>query len=187
MSAHVTGSSTNMTFRQAFAEAAKGKPVVLAITNHDFRDMEPDIVAFRQLVNKVVRDFPQTPFFYCEAVHAMRAALNLAPLPPCEFDLALRQINDRTHVLKISSATPTFGPQPWLALKTVEGTYHFDNFDIDIPFHQWEYVFDDETLPLATLNAIGVAANNAFGATTVAVMNPATGKISNNHWNLENG
>ncbi|MGB8523255.1 MAG: hypothetical protein WCD43_09825 [Candidatus Acidiferrales bacterium] len=170
--------------RQAFAEAAEGKPVVLAITNHDFRDMEPDIDAFRQLLNRVAADSPQTPFFYCEAVDAMQAALDLTPLPPCELDLAVRQIDERTHILTVSSATPTFGPQPWLALKTAAGTYHFDNFDIDTPFHRWQYVFDEDTFPLAAVNAIGVAANNAFGTTTVVVMDPATRKVSRKHWNL---
>lgn len=170
--------------RQAFAEAVAGKPVVLAITNHDFRDMEPDIHQFRQLLNRVARDFPETPFFYCEAVSAMQAALDLAPLPPCELDLSVRQVDERTHILQVSSVTPTFGPQPWLALKTVEGIYHFDNFDIDIPFHQWQYVFDEETFPLAAVSAVGVAANNAFGTTSVVVMDPATGKVSRKHWNL---
>jgi hypothetical protein len=170
--------------RQAFAEAAEGKPVVLAITNHDFRDMEPDIDAFRQQLNRVAVDFPQTPFLYYEAVNGMRAALDLAPLPPCELDVAVRHIDGHTHILTVRSATPTFGPQPWLALKTVEGTYHFDNFDIDTPFHEWQYVFDEETFPLAAVNAIGVAANNAFGTTTVVVMDPATGKVSRKHWNL---
>ena len=111
--------------RQAFAEAAEGKPVVLAITNHDFRDMEPDIDAFRQLVSRVAVDFPQTPFFYSEAVNAMQAALDLAPLPPCELDRRVRQIDERTHILTVGSATPTFGPQPWLALKTVDGNISF--------------------------------------------------------------
>jgi hypothetical protein len=170
--------------RQAFTEAAKGKPVVLAITNHDFRDMEPDIDAFRQQVSRVAVDFPETPFFYSGAVDGMRAALDLEPLPPCELDVSVHQIDGQTHILKVSSATPTFGPQPWLALKTVEGTYHFDNFDIDTPFHRWQYVFDEETFPLAAVNAIGVAANNAFGTTTVVVMQPATGKVSRDHWNL---
>jgi hypothetical protein len=170
--------------RQAFTEAAEGKPVVLAITNHDFRDMEPDIDAFRQQLNRVAVDFPQTPFLFYEAVNGMRAALDLAPLPPCELDLSVRKIDGHTHILKVSSATPTFGPQPWLALKTVEGTYFFDNFDIDTPFHQWQYVFDEETFPLAAVNAIGVAANNAFGTTTVVVMDPATGRVSRKHWNL---
>jgi len=170
--------------RQAFTEAAEGKPVILAITNHDFRDMEPDIDDFRRLVHKVAVDFPQTPFLYSEAVSAMRAALDLKPLPPCELELEMQRIDESKHVLRVSSTTPTFGPQPWLAIKTVDGNYHFDNFDIDAPFHQWQYVFDEETFPLAAIDSIGAAANNATGATTVAVMKPATGMVSRKQWNL---
>ncbi|MGA8151688.1 MAG: hypothetical protein WB952_12110 [Terriglobales bacterium] len=170
--------------RQAFREAAEGKPVILAITNHDFRNMAPDINAVRELLQHVARDFPDVPFLFSEAVTAMRGALNLEPLPPCELELEIQNVNDSTHVLKVHSTTPTFGPQPWLALRTVEGTYHFDNFDIDKPFHQWQYVFDEETFPLFAVNAIGVAANNAFGTTTVVVMDPTTAKISRQHWNL---
>lgn len=170
--------------RQAFKEAAEGKPVILAITNHDFRNMGPDINATRELLQQVAADFPDVPFLFSEAVTAMRSALNLAPLPPCELEMTIHNVTNSTHVLKVHSTTPTFGPQPWLALKTVNGTYHFDNFDIDTPFHDWQYVFDDETFPLSALNAIGVAANNAFGTTTVAVMNPATEAVSRQHWNL---
>lgn len=169
--------------RQAFSEAREGKPVVLAITNHDFRDMEPDIDAFRQMVKRVAADFPGTPYLYCEAVNAMRAALDLVPLSPCELDLQIHEVGPGTHVLAVQSVVPTFGPQPWLALKTLEGTYHFDNFDIEEPFHRWQYVFDEDTFPLPALHAIGVAANNSFGVTTVAVMHPATGEILKKHWN----
>jgi hypothetical protein len=86
--------------------------------------------------------------------------------------------------MQVYSSTPTFGPQPWLALRTIGGTYHTDNFDIDIPFHKWQYVFDDETFPLSAVGAIGVAANNAFGSTTVSVVDPTTSKVSKQYWNL---
>ena len=170
--------------RHAFREASEGKPVVLAITNHDFRDMSPDINGVRDLIQRVAEDFPEVPFLFSEAVSAMRSALNLESLPACELELEMGTINDSTHVLKVHSTTPTFGPQPWLAFRTVDGSYHFDNFDIDTPFHEWQYVFDEETFPLPALNAIGVAANNAFGTTTVSVMNPATAKVFTQHWNL---
>ncbi len=78
----------------------------------------------------------------------------------------------------IRSRVPTFGPQPWLALRTVAGTYHHDNLDIDEPFHRWRYVFDEETYPLGALDAIGLAANNAYGVTTVVSVDPATGAAS---------
>jgi hypothetical protein len=170
--------------RQAFQEAAAGQPVVLAVTNHDFRSMGPDINDVRELLRRIAAEFPQVPFLFSEAVSAMRSALNLTALPPCELELVIRRVNDSTHVLEVHSSTPTFGPQPWLALRTSAGTYHSDNFDIDIPFHKWQYVFDEETFPLAALNAIGVAANNSFGSTTVAVIDPANANVVRKHWNL---
>jgi hypothetical protein len=169
--------------RQAFQEASEGKPVILAVTNHDFRNMAPDVIGTRELIEHVAADFPDVPFRFSEAVAAMRHALKLTPLPPCELHLTIRRISDSTHVLQVDTSVPTFGPQPWLALKSAAGTYHVDNFDIDTPFYRWQYVFDEETFPLSAVTAIGVAANNAFGATTVAVMNPATGEVSKKFWN----
>jgi hypothetical protein len=169
--------------RQAFQEAAAGKPVVLAVTNHDFRDMEPDVESVRELLVKVAAEFPQVPFLFSEAVTAMRSALNLPAEPPCELEAEIRRVNDGTYVLEVRSETPTFGPQPWLALKTVTGTYWCDNFDIDVPFHRWKYVFDEETFPLQALQSIGVAANNRIGTTTVTVIDAQTAKAVTRHWN----
>ena len=168
---------------QAFREAQEGKPVVLAVTNHDFRDMRPDIDEVRGLLKRVSGDFPGVPFKYGEAVQAMRDALELPVQPPCELDVSLHAVNDGKHVLRVASATPTFGPQPWLALKTVAGTYHFDDLDIGVPFHEWQYVLDEETFPLRALGAVGVAANNAYGVTTVAILDAESGTISRKHWN----
>ncbi len=175
-----------MDVRQAFEEARQDKPVVLAFTNHDFRDMRPDINEIRRLLSCVVRDYPDVPFQFSEAVGAMRGALNLPFMPPCELEMSLKTVDDSTHVLEILSAVPTFGPQPWLALKTTSGTYHHDNFDIDEPFHRWQYVFDKETFPLNALSSIGVAANNAIGVTTVTVMDPMTGKSVRRFLNAAN-
>ncbi len=175
---------TEADVRQAFQEAQAGKPVVLAVTNHDFRNMAPDIDQVRALLHKVGRDFSDVPFQYSDAVAAIRGAMALESQPPCELELTISQVDAGTHVLVVLSQTPTFGPQPWLALKTKAGSYHHDNFDIDVPFHRWQYVFDAETFPLAHLSAVGVAANNAYGTTTVAVLDPATGKSSRTHWNL---
>ena len=169
--------------RQAFEEARQGRPVVLAFTNHDFRDMRPDVSEIRRLLLPVAKEFPDVPFRFAEAVSAMRGALKLPSQPACDFDMSLRTVDDSTHVLEIRSSIPTFGPQPWLALKTTAGTYHHDNCDIDEPFHRWQYVFDKETFPLSALSAIGVAANNAIGVTTVAAMDPRTGKSIKRFWN----
>jgi hypothetical protein len=169
--------------RQAFEEAAAGNPVVLSITNHDFRDMAPDVDGFRKMLQTVVQQFPQVPFYYSEALSAMRSALDIAEQPPCELECTIESVDDSAAVLKVSSKTPSFGPQPWLALKTASGKYHFDNFDIDIPFHRWQYVFDRETFTLPSLSAIGVAANNAYGITTVVRIDPTTRTSMSKYWN----
>lgn len=176
---------TDQDVRQAFAEAREDKPVVLAVTNHDFRDLRPDVEGVRRLVAAVAPEFPEVSFRFAEAAAAMREAERLVSQPPCELDVSLRRMDDSTHVLDVASKVPTFGPQPWLALKTADGSYHSDNFDIDEPFHRWQYVFDEETFPLSALAAIGVAANNAVGVTTVSLLDPATGRTSRKHWNLE--
>ncbi|MBA2678182.1 MAG: hypothetical protein H0U76_07305 [Ktedonobacteraceae bacterium] len=175
---------TEADVRQAFEEARAGKPVVLGLTNHDFRDLRLDIQSFRKLLLTVSKDFPDVAFRFSEAVAAMRSALGLVHQPPCELKLSLTKPNEATHILKVVSPTPAFGPQPWLALKTSAGVFHYDNFDILTPFHQWQYVFDEETFPLSALSEVGVATNNAFGITTVTVLEIATGRVLRQLWNL---
>lgn len=169
--------------RQAFREAREGKPVVLSVTNHDFRDMAPDVDEVRGLLRKVSAEFPDVDFVYADAVEAMRRSLRLAPEPPCELDISITAAGGKSRVMVVESHTATFGPQPWLAIKTTGGTYHHDNFDIDVPFHRWQYVFDADTFPLSAVEAVGVAANNAYGISTVSLFDPASGGITKTHWN----
>ena len=56
---------TERDVRQAFAEAREGKPVVLAFTNHDHRDMRPDVNAVRAMLSSVSAEFPDVPFRFC--------------------------------------------------------------------------------------------------------------------------
>ena len=51
-----------------------------------------------------------------------------------------------------------------------------------VPFHEWQYVLDEDTFPLRALEAVGVAANNARGATTVATLDAATGAVTRTVW-----
>jgi hypothetical protein len=169
--------------RQAFAEARAGRPVVLGLTNHDFRDLRVDVHSFRKLLATISKEFPDVAFQFSEAVAAMRSALKLVHQPPCQLELSLAPSGKSAHVLNVRTSTPAYGPQPWLALKTAAGTFHHDNFDILTPFHRWQYVLDEETFPLKALSAVGVAANNAFGTTTVSVLETETGKVIRKVWN----
>lgn len=173
--------------RQAFQEAQSGRPVILAFTNHDFRDIRSDVECVRNLLASVTPDYPSVNFKFSEAINAMRSALNLAPQSPCTLDLSLRKVTAHEHLLEVRTNTPTFGPQPWLALRTTAGTYHFDNFDVEEPFHCWQYALNDDTFPIQALSAIGVAANNACGVTTVCLFDPETGKTTKKFWHSQTG
>ena len=174
---------TEQDVRQAFEEAREGRPAILAFTDHDHRDMRPDVETVRALLWIVAAEFPDVSFRFSEAVDAMRNALALPYEPPCELDLTLTAVENGTHVVEVSSSVPTFGPQPWLALKTLAGTYHHDNFDIDTPHHRWQYVLDADTYPLGALSAVGVAAANAYGTSTVRVLDAVTGTVQRKTWN----
>ena len=171
--------------RQAFREAQGGKPVVMAFADHDFRDLRRDVNVVRAMLRKVGMDFPGVEFKYSEAAAAMRQALSLPRIPKCNLDLTLQSVDDNAHVLTVRSDVPTFGPQPYLAIKTVTQDYYHDNFDFQVPNHHWTYVFDTETFPLRALQTIGIAANNAYGVTSVATLDALTGRITRRYWNEE--
>jgi hypothetical protein len=169
--------------RQAFSEAREGRPVILSFANHDHRDLRPDVDGVRDLLDVVQRDFPDVGFKFSEALEAMRSALELRYQAPCDLDLSLAAAGERAHVLEVSSRTPSFGPQPWLALKTRAGSYHTDNFDTDMPHHRWRYVLDQDTFPLDALETVGVAAANPYGISTVSLLDARTGSTRRRVWN----
>ncbi len=171
--------------RDAFQEAQVGKPVLMSFADHDFRDIRNDVHSVQDILKKVSADFPEVEFIYSEAVNAMRRALSLPHLPRCNLELALKAVGDNAHILSVRSDTPTFGPQPYLAIKTVTQDYHHDNFDFQIPNHMWTYTFDNETLPLRAVEAIGIATNNAHGVATVANLDTQTGQVTTRFWNEE--
>ena len=44
-------------------------------------------------------------------------------------------------------------------------------------------MFDEDTFPLEAVEAVGVAANNAYGTATVRVLDPVTGRVTKRFWN----
>lgn len=155
---------------QAFQQAEAGEPVVLAFTNHDFRDMRPDIERVRGLLAAASARHPGVKWRHAEARDAMRDALDLAQPEPLALDISFAD-----NRMTVTARGRTFGPQPFLALKTRDGRYFHDNLDIQQPFQNWTYVFDADTFTLDALSAIGVAACDAVGNVAVAVHDPVGG------------
>src|SRR5690606_18441823 len=108
--------------RKAFIRAASGLDTVLAFTDHDFRDMRPDVAAVHELVTRVASDFPEVTWRNSGALVAARDVLDREPTARLSFDL---QVQRRGEVLLLEarSSHPLFGPQPFLAVKSHDQTY----------------------------------------------------------------
>ncbi len=169
--------------RRAFDESRKNKNVILSFANHDFRDLRVDVKEAHRLLTKVSKDYEEVEFIYCEGVDAMRKAMRLEKKDKCELSLEIYKNSENAHTLKIISSTPTFGPQPFFAIKTVTGQYFHDNLDFQSPFKEWSYTFDEETMPLNAIESIGVATNNSYGITSVSTMDVAKNTVKSTYYN----
>lgn len=156
---------------QAFHTAADGQDVVLSFANHDWRDMAPDVTRVMALLKNASASFPDIEFVYANALDAARGALDIEAGEPISFKLSITN-----ETLGVRSNKPTFGPQPFLAIKTKSGAYHHDNFDFQEPFRRWTYALDDQTIPVDMVDQIGVAGCDAAGNVSVCLLDPATGK-----------
>ena len=113
----------------------------------------------------------------------MRKSLKIPFIDKCKISLDVQSVDDNTHILNINSSEPIFGPQPFLALKSINGDYYHDNLDFQIPKKKWTYTFDGETLPLKMIDTIGVAANNSYGITTVSTFDVSKKQFKTNYLN----
>lgn len=152
--------------RKAFARAAAGHDTVLAITDHDFRDMRPDVELVHGLLQKVSGEYPHVTWRNSGALVAARSVLKRQPESPLTFDVTLTRQAD-TLLLDAKSSHPIFGPQPFLAVKSHDQVYSFDNLDIQKPFEHWTYVFDEQSFRPASVEAFGLAAADATGQVAI--------------------
>jgi len=161
---------------QAFQEARDGKPSILSFANHDFRDIRTDVTQVQEMLDSSASRFADVEFRHSEGREAMRKALELTEKPPLNLTC---EVTD--EVLDITSSSPTFGPQPFLAIKTTSGEYRHDNLDFQEPLLGWSYTFDEQTIPLENVEAIGVATCDDYGNVTVVNIDPRTGSNSQRH------
>lgn len=163
--------------RRAFARADRGLPTILAFTNHDFRDMRRDVAQVYAQVSEVSRDFPEVSWQHSRAQDAARAVLGLGGSSPIRLDVSLKRRGESLE-LDVQSNADSFGPQPFLAVKTSDKRYLTDNFDLQQPKRRWTYVFDGDTILPDSVEAVGVASNGVDGSTHTVVLKPTGEKIA---------
>ena len=150
--------------RQAFLEARQGGKAVLAFADHDYRDIRPDVEAVRAMMREVRPEFPDVSLRFSGAESAARDMLGVSDLPAPKLSLALE---GNILVARVVQGE-IFGPQPFLAIKGRDGRVFHDNLDVQQPGHLWTYVFDDQTLPISAVLAVGVGSAGRFGGFCVA-------------------
>lgn len=150
--------------RQAFTEAREKGAAILAFSDHDYRDIRPDVDAVRAMIAEVRPDFPDVSLRFSGAEAAARNLLGVASEPSPK--LSLRLV-DRRLVVRLEGGQ-IFGPQPFLALKGREGRVFHDNLDVQEPGCLWTYTLDSQTLVPSALAVAGVGTAGRYGGFHVA-------------------
>ena len=152
--------------RQAFAEAREQGSAILAFSDHDYRDIRPDVDAVRAMVDAIRPEFPEVALRFSGAEAAARDVLGVAAEASPELSLSLK---DNQLAIRLEQGA-IFGPQPFLALKGRDGHVFHDNLDVQEPGSLWTYTLDDQTLPLAALAAAGAGTAGRYGGFHVACL-----------------
>lgn len=146
---------------KAFEAASYGKSPLVAVTNHDFRDMQEEVEWFYRLVEKIASQYSDVKFRWCNAVEGFRASLGL---DKCDLPTASASIKDK--ILHFNTDTEIWGNQPFLAIKTHDGRYVRDDFIIE-ENNTWKYAFDVHSVELNSVAELGVAFNDKMGNVTI--------------------
>lgn len=147
----------------AFEEAEHNGSAILAFTDHDFKDMCFDISRVRTMIAEISSRYPNVKFLYTNGLNAVRKCCNI-PFEHIGMDCTI--LKGKEVKLIVKTDNKVFGPQPFLAIKTKDGRYIWDNFDFQ-GGNMWTYTFDSDSIEYDEILEIGIAANNSYGETEI--------------------
>ena len=159
----------------AFQDSLKNGSAILAFTNHDCRDMSIDIKDTYKRIKKIHKKYHNVDIFNSDAGDAMRnvSYTNKAVLmPSIELEIKIISEYGADKIIVSLKEGAVFGSQPYLAIKTKEGRYYHDNFNERNHLKTWEYILDDSTLKISTIEKIVVASNDLFGCQSIVSFSP---------------
>lgn len=151
---------------EAFQLAEKEGSAILAFTDHDYKDMEYEVNRIRSFLKVSGDRFPNVCFKYADAVTAMREYCRLKPQDVGMSCDVMDLQNGKKLIIKTKNNI--FGSQPYLALKTKDGRFIWDNLDNGIDC-QWNYTFDYNSISYEEIEKIGIAASNDYGYCEVMI------------------
>jgi len=149
---------------EAFQEARERGFSVLAFTNHDWRDIRPDISWVRSTVASVASDFEDVKFLYSGAEQAGVATVGNQRVKP---NLSLG-VTGGAAVINLDGGE-IHGGQPFFEFQTASGQVFHDNLDVVKPGLVWTYRFDSATFSIDEISKIGVGAASRGGTSAKVV------------------
>jgi len=170
--------------KDAFREAREHGKSLLTFTNHDFRDMEPEIKKTWGMIHEAAQEFSDVTYKHVTALEGIRKVLGLKDNTPPKFKLEVAEDKHSTRI-DVKASNDIFGAQPFLAIKTRGDEYYWENFDFQGKNH-WSYTFDFNNVDYEALDKIGIAANTATGVTEVLVLDTKTGEQIVSRYNQDN-
>jgi len=151
---------------QALSEAKLSGASILAFADHDYRNIVPDVNYVRGILNEARVSFPDVLIKYSGAQEAAIGLMGYGGKKSPKLALSL----SGNHLTVDVEEGEIFGPQPFLAIKTREGRYYHDNFDVIEPNKKWSYIFDNQTIEISNISKVGVGTAGKYGNTCVKVM-----------------
>lgn len=175
---------TQVDVDEAFNRANNNIPTALTFTNHDFRKMNGEIDKIRNYISISMKKFSDVKIHFSNPINAARKVLNLKQNL---INLSLEILDNKKDLfkIKVTSNNNIFGPQPYLAIKTLKNEFIWENFDKGLNEYEWFFTFDSHHIPKLSLDKIGIAANSFDGTTEVINLDIKSLKINKYLYNYE--
>jgi hypothetical protein len=161
---------TDEEIEYAFLDALENGSAILAFTNHDFRDMSVDIEDIYGRINKIHKNYQNINTINADAITAMQNTFySKENLESVAVKIDLKVVNEFgvDKIIASLEKGKVFGSQPYLAIKTNEGRYYHDNFNERDYLKSWEYILDNSSMKLSTIEKIAVASNDIYGRQSI--------------------
>jgi hypothetical protein len=148
-------------------ESSNSGSAILAFADHDWRNIENDVITLQEYIRIASSDFPNVEIRYSGAEEAARNHLGLDKVPKPKLKIEIIE----NRMLVSLTGGEIFSSQPFLAMKDKKGNYHHDNLDVVETNRIWSYTFDEQTLLLPELAKIGVGAAGIAGGYSTDIYN----------------
>jgi hypothetical protein len=157
---------------KAFSRAAAGKPTLVGMVSHDWRNLNVEVAYIQHLIRKVSANFPGVRFKFSEAIEAFNAVHPPRQDLPVKLSCLLDRDGDgRPRRVRINvDQGKVFGPQPFLTVMTRSRRIIHDNLNFSNTLNSFNYSFDLESILPEDVKAVGIAANDDAGNQSIHVV-----------------